>query len=53
MTQVHVIIGKHRTDHCSMQSAIDSIRRRVILRRIDLLIEAELVAFLRILFCVD
>jgi len=53
MNQVHVQVGKHRSDHASMKDAINSIRLRVLFRRIDSLIDSEMVALLRILFCLD
>jgi len=50
MNQVHVIIGKSRTNHNSLESAFNSIRARVLLARLLDLVEDEVILMLKRIF---
>lgn len=52
MNQVHVIIGKRRSSHGSMQAAFSHVRSIVIYRRIDNAVEEFVMEFLRTLFLI-
>jgi len=53
MNQIHVRLGNKTTHHSSFYDALESIRLRLFVRRLDKLFEEEVIRFLRVIFLLE
>lgn len=50
LNQVHLVVGRVRTDHSSVASALHSVRLRLLCARILSSVDAEMLLLLREIF---